>query len=135
MLARLWRSHKKSKWAAASFGKVAMRCIFTAPVLLISTLALSSRSYGSDFVFIRSNRGVSAEQDEMQVAAGFYGLNVRVVTVCSNADTLAIRTAVEQKETLGVVIDADVLTAVSETALLRSLNRKAGRDIPLLIMG
>jgi hypothetical protein len=135
MLARLWRSHKKSEWTAASFGKVAMRYIFTAPVLLISTLALASRSYGSDFVFIRSNRGVSAEQDEMQVAAGFYGLNVRVVTVCSNADTLAIRTAVEQKETLGVVIDADVLTAVSETALLRSLNRKAGRDIPLLIMG
>jgi hypothetical protein len=135
MLVRLRRSNEKVKQAVASFGSVTMHRIFTVAVLLISTLALTSFCYGSDFVFIRSGGGVSAEQDEMQVAASFYGLGLRVVTVSSHTDKFSIRTAVEQKETIGVVIDAEALAAVSETAMLRALNRKAGRDIPLFILG
>jgi hypothetical protein len=117
------------------FDKVAMRRLLAASTLLISTLASVSCCYGSDLVFIRSNRGVSAEQEEMQVAASFYGLNLIVVTASSGADNPSIRTAVEQKETVGVAIDADALSAVSENALLRALNRKEGSDLPLLILG
>jgi hypothetical protein len=116
-------------------GKIAGRSIFVASALLISTLALASCCYGSDLVFIRSHSGISAEQEEMQAAASFYGLNLRVVTASSGADNLSIRTAIEQKETVGVAIDADALSVVSEYKLLQALNRKTGSDIPLLILG
>jgi hypothetical protein len=136
MLVRLHRWHESVKrMVLVPFDKVAMRRLLAASTLLISTLASVSCCYGSDLVFIRSNRGVSAEQEEMQVAASFYGLNLIVVTASSGADNPSIRTAVEQKETVGVAIDADALSAVSENALLRALNRKEGSDLPLLILG
>ena len=116
------------------FGKIAMRRIIAALASLISTLALASCCYGSDFVFIRSDRSVSADQEEMQAAVSFYGLSLRVVTASSD-DSLSIQTAIEQKETVGVVIAANALSAVNESALLRALSRKAGGDIPLLILG
>jgi hypothetical protein len=115
--------------------KVAMRRMFDMSAFLISMLALTPCCWGSDFVFIRSNSGVSAGQKEMQAAASFYGLNLRVVTASSDADNSSIQTAVKQKETIGVAIDADALSVVDENALLQSLNRKAGSDIPLLILG
>jgi hypothetical protein len=108
---------------------------FALSAWVVSMLALAPCCYGSDFVFIGSNRGVSTEQEGMQAATSFYGLNLRVVTVSSGADNLSIRTAVQQKETVGVAIDADALSAVSENGLLRALNRKSGAAIPLLILG
>ena len=98
-------------------------------------LALAPCCYGSDFVFIGSHRGVSAEQEEMQAAADFYGVTLRVVTAGSGADNLSIRTAVQRKETLGVAIDSDALSTVNEDALLRALNVRSGAPIPLLILG
>ena len=71
----------------------------------------------------------------MQSAANFYGLTLRVVTTSSSADNPSIRKAVERKETIGVVIDADALSAVNENALLRALGSKTGGDTPLLILG
>jgi hypothetical protein len=116
--------------------KIAMRHIFDTLGLLISMLALTLCCHGSDLVFIRSNHGgVSSEQTDMQAAVGFYGLNLRVVRVDSGADNLSIQTAVEQKETVGVVIEASALSAVSENALLRVLNREAGDYVPLFILG
>lgn len=109
--------------------------MFAVSGLLISTLTLASCCHASDVVLIRSNRGASAEQEQMQLAAGFYGINLKVVTASSGADNLSIRTAVEQKETVGVAIEADVLAAVNENTLLGALDRKVGRGVPLLILG
>jgi hypothetical protein len=118
-----------------SFDKVVTRCTLAVSVLCISTLALATYCYGSDVVFIRSDHGISAEQDEMQIAADFYGLNLRVVTASAGTSNLSIRMAAEQKETVGVAIDANALSVVSESALLQALNRKSGNDIPLFILG
>ena len=114
--------------------KIVMRHTFNASVFLVSILTLASCCYGSDLVFIRSNRGIPAELDEMRVAANFYGLTLRVVTAGSGNDNLSVRTAVEQRETIGVAIDAAALSFVDKTVLLRALNRKTGNNIPLFIM-
>jgi hypothetical protein len=107
---------------------------FTASALLISMFVLTSCCYGSDFVFIRSNNDTSAEQEKLQVAVNFYGLTLKVVTATSSADNLSIRTAVQQKETVGVAIDSAALSSISEDALLRALNHEAGNYIPLFIL-
>lgn len=117
------------------FGRIAARCILGISALFISAMAAVSYCYGSDFVFIRSNHRAGLEQEKMQAAANFYGLSLRVVTADAGSDNAAIQAAVEEKETVGVVMDAEALTAVKENALLRALDRKAGRNIPLLILG
>src|SRR5215469_7977443 len=111
--------------------RVIMRNSFAVFILLNCALCC----YGSDFVFIGSSRGVSPEQEKMRAAANFYGLNLRVVAASRGANDLAIRTAVEQKETIGVAIDAEALPGISESVLIHALNRKAGVAIPLLIVG
>jgi len=121
--------------ALVQFGKFESCSIFAASLVLALMLGLPSCCYGSDLIFIRQNRGISAEQEEMQVAADFYGLNLRVVTANSTADNLSVQTAVEQTEIAGVAIDAGALSVLNENALLGALNRKTGVNIPLLILG
>jgi len=118
-----------------SFEKFTVRRLFVVSAMLISMLAPESRCYGADIVFIRSNRGIPAEQEELREAASFYGLGLRVVAVSLGANNLSIRKAVEQKETAGVAIDANVLSTISGVDLRRALHRTENNDVPLLIMG
>jgi hypothetical protein len=116
-------------------GKITKCCILGAFGLLISPLALTASCYGSELVFIRSNRSAAAVQDQAQIAASFYGLQLRIITAGPGGANLSTQTLVDQKQTVGVVIDADALSTVNENALLPVLKRKMGGDIPLLILG
>lgn len=120
--------------AIGRFGQAAARCILGTLALLVFAMAASC-CYGADFVFIRSNDLSGSEQEEMQAAASFYGLNLREVTANAGANNAAIQAAIAEKETVGVAMDAGALSAVKESALLQALNRRAGRNIPLLILG
>jgi hypothetical protein len=113
----------------------ALRAIVIASVLIGSILSGAPRCYGSDLVFIRSNQDISVAQREMQVAADFYGVDLRVVTASSKADAPAIRAAIEDKESIGVAIDADALPVIARDELLRSLSRSPGNGIPLFVLG
>lgn len=115
----------------AMLAKSAARRIFVA----LSLLAATSFCFGADLVFVRSSRGVSLEQEEIQAAADFYGLRLRVITTSAGPDYPSILTAVEESETVGVVIHADALPAVNENTMLRALKRKGRNAIPLLILG
>jgi len=116
-------------------GRAAKRRILAASALVGAMLSSAPCCFASDFVFIRSGRGASAEQQQTESAVRFYGFDLKVVTAGSAAGESSIRAAVEEKETVGVAIDAGALSAVDQATLLRALRRNTGRDVPLLIVG
>src|SRR5215472_8826992 len=107
---------------SALLSNAALRVILIASVLIASIFGGAPHCYGSDLVFIRPNQDISVVQREMQVAADFYGVDLRVVIAGSKADLPAIRAAIEDKESIGVAIDADTFPVVGKNELLRSLS-------------
>jgi len=120
---------------SALLSNAALRVILIASVLIASIFGGAPHCYGSDLVFIRPNQDISVVQREMQVAADFYGVDLRVVIAGSKADLPAIRAAIEDKESIGVAIDADTFPVVGKNELLRSLSRSPGNGVPLLVLG
>jgi hypothetical protein len=93
------------------------------------------RCYSADIVFIRSLEGSSAQQQKLEIATDFYGVNLKVITPRNDKDNRALKMAVERNATLAVVIAANALALVDESELLRALNRRPGGSVPLLILG
>lgn len=118
-----------------SIRRTLIRPKLAAPALLFSMLAAVPSCFGSDLVYIHTNRATSDDRAEMQLAADFYGLDLRVVMAGSAAGIHAIKTAVESKQVVGVVIGADALPVVNEAELLDAMKRSAGSGIPLLVLG
>jgi hypothetical protein len=98
-------------------------------LMLVSTLAC----YSADMVLIRSAGETLSGQHDLEIASQFYGLDLKVITVGTSPDHFL--TPVQQSGTVAVAIQANVLAAVDQKALLRSLHRKGGRNVPLLIWG
>src|SRR5271170_1291482 len=116
-------------------GKVAtlsLRALVSAFFLLLIS---ASYCYSADVVFIRSSGTETIEQQQLEIAAGFYGLNLKVVKATSVADMASLTGAIEPEQTVGVVIAADALSVVNEDALLRAVHRKRGSSAPILIVG
>jgi hypothetical protein len=91
--------------------------------------------YSADVVLIRStDGGPSPEQHELELATQFYGLNLAVVAASGKNAARALD-LVQQNATIAVAIEADVLAAVNQNALLRALHRSFGVGVPLLILG
>jgi len=109
----------------------AVRNLWTVLVLVLMS---SLWCYSADMVLIRSAGVSSSEQKELELAAQFYGLNLRVVTV-SAGNAVPELTPVEQSETVAIAIEAKALGAVDEKALLHALHRRPGGSVPLLILG
>lgn len=101
------------------------------PVLCLLVIS-SFRCYSADLVFIGSSETPSTEQQQLEIASRFYGLNL---TVLAPDDQLAVSKAVEQKATVAVAIAANALPRVTEGLLLRALNRRPGGSVPVLILG
>lgn len=115
--------------------KATIRFVGVACAAFFTLLILPALSCATDLVFIRSPKGSAAEQEQLKTAVGFYGLNLKIVVADSPADDIAISQAIHRKETAGVAVAADVLTAVNQNSLRRSLRRVQGESIPLLILG
>ena len=93
------------------------------------------RCYSADVVFIGASDHSSLEMRELETAATFYGLDLKVVTPGSHHDGSAIGKAVGQNATKAVAIAADSHALVDENALLQHLTRPSGASVPLLILG
>jgi hypothetical protein len=100
-------------------------------------LALISVSpcYAGDLVFVRSTSASSTQEEQLRVATDFYGLKLTVIVGSSVSDPVALNQAIGGKDTLGVVVAADALSVVNRSALLHSLERSLGSNLPLLILG
>jgi len=104
--------------------------------LCLLAFAYVSSSDAADLVYIcpRSNRAPAA-LEQIQAAVNYYGLNLKVITVHSNADNPSIQKAVKIANAVGVVVHADLLSVIQYRALRRSLMRTGRGRIPLLIIG
>ena len=109
-----------------------MRLIWAAFLL---ALLPATYCYSADVVFVRSAGGSSAEQQQLETAAKFYGLNLNVIIASSANDNLSLGRAVAREQTVGVVIAATALADVNRDALLRALHKRRGNNPPVLILG
>jgi hypothetical protein len=101
-------------------------------LLLMALMAPCCRA--SNIVFIRSPGPSPAEERELDVATQFYGIDLTVIPIEAANDGRALE-AVRAKNTLGVVIEANILPAMRQQALLEALHRAPGNNVPLLILG
>jgi len=101
---------------------------------LLFLLAPSVWAYSSDIVLIRSAEIPSAEQDAMELAARFYGLDLKTIVVRGKSDTARLG-IVEQRSTVAVGVEANALAVINRNALLKALHRSSGDVVPLLILG
>jgi hypothetical protein len=97
--------------------------------------ASAARCYSADLVFVTAAGQLSSEQKELETASHFYGVDLKVITVPGRDGELALNHLVRSRETTGVVIAANALGIVNQRMLFRSLKRKGGRAVPLLIVG
>lgn len=101
--------------------------------VLFLVFASSLLSYSADMLLIRSAGTTPSEQRDLEIASQFYGLDLRVITVGEPAGN--ILGLVRRTGTVAVAVEADVLAALNQDALLRALHRTDGSKVPLLILG
>jgi hypothetical protein len=111
-----------------------MRRVRAACFGLLCVFMSSVGCFSADIIFIGKGGEPSSGQRELELAAQFYGLGFQVVATSGNA-AKDILGRVEQSETAAVAIEANVLGAINQAALLRGLRRQRGRNVPLLILG
>jgi hypothetical protein len=103
-------------------------------VILFIIMISASSCYSADIVFFRSPQGSPAEQEQLEVASTFYGVNLKVIAASPANDDRAFIRLIDREETVGVAIAANALTVANKNALLRGLlNRRS--SIPVLILG
>jgi len=120
---------------STQFEKIAICHLRHTWAVLCLVLLSASCAYSADVVFVRSPGGPSAEQEQLETATRFYGLNLNVIMAGSASDDLALSRAVEKEETVGIAISANALAAVNRSALLQALHRRRGSSVPVLILG
>jgi hypothetical protein len=100
-------------------------------------LMLVSGTYcrAADIVFIRSTNATSAEQEQLEIAAKFYGVNLKVFTARSADNGVEVRRSIEQQGIVGIAIEANALALVDKSVLQRASHRKQRAGVPLLIFG
>ena len=124
----------RREMAARGLGKNATDFLRINYAVFFLVLVSASYCYSADVVFIRSPGHSTAEQEQLEVATNFYGLNLKVVMASSANDELALSRTVEREETVGVVIAADALGNLNRNALLRALQHRRGGNAPFLIL-
>lgn len=107
---------------------------FACIVILLVTLA-AINAYAADLIFIRSTDSSSQEQQQLEIATHFYGLNLQLVTANSESVEHTLQNVIERRETVAVAIAANALGRMNQKSLWQSLKRKPGDSIPLLIVG
>jgi hypothetical protein len=121
---------------SAHFGKIAIGPLrVVCAVFFLVLISTSCCFAAAEIVFVHSLGGSSTEQEQLQIATDFYGLNLNIIQVAPANDGIALSRAVEREETVGVVIAANALGVVNLNALLRALHGRGGSSVPLLILG
>ena len=105
-------------------------------LILFATLLLPTSSCAADIIFIRAASGSQSEQQALQVATEYYGVKLKVLrTGSSPADKTALRDAIEQNNTLAIVIAANALPNLNKGEIFRALSARPTGTLPLLLMG
>src|ERR1700729_867961 len=92
-----------------------------------------SAAHSSDIVLIRPAEAPSSEQDAMELASQFYGLDLKTIVLRGKSEIAGLG-IVAQKSTLAVAVEANALAVIDRNALLKALHRSTGEAVPLLIL-
>jgi hypothetical protein len=112
------------------FKSVATHARWAAFTGLLVMLTSCAWCQSGDVVLVRATGTSSAEQQELELSAQFYGVNLKVVSA-GDSNSGAVLRALRQNTTLGVAIQADALASIRRDELLAAL-----RDgVPVLILG
>ncbi len=110
-----------------------VKLLQTAYCIFLFGLFLSLPCLSADFYLIRLSDKPSSEQQELEVATRFYGLDLKVITeTATNIPALA--EAIRSHRTLAVAIEADALGNINRRAFFSALREHEYR-VPLLILG
>jgi hypothetical protein len=89
-------------------------------------------AYPADIVLARAATSPSRPQRQLQTAAEFYGVNLKVVTLSGLGDN-ALNQALDENDTKAVAIEAQALGLVDQKSFLLRMSHHDG--VSLLIMG
>jgi hypothetical protein len=119
---------------AARWGDPARRH-YRATCAMLFFIALSSlRCLAADLILIEAAGGSSTEGQQLELAASFYGLNLRAFTA-GPSNMAPILEAIRLTSTTGVAIEAGALPSVQQDTVLRALSQKPGVSVPLIVLG
>lgn len=105
-------------------------------LILFVTLLTPTLSCAADVIFIRAASGSQPEQQALQVATEFYGVNLKVLpSGRTRGDETALRHAIEQNNTLAIVIAANALPDLNKGEVFRALSARPANAVRLLLMG
>jgi hypothetical protein len=107
----------------------------TAYLVIGLSLVFSWRSFCSEILFLGSAAARSADETNLQIAAGFYGVTVNTLRLNTADDRRAIAAAVQRSQTIAVVIAANSLGSIDQKNLFQMILRRPGTRLPLLILG
>jgi hypothetical protein len=100
---------------------------------IVATACVSS--HAAEVVYVDQSGGQSFSRQQMETAAGFYGLGQNAVVAGNKRDIVTTLEAVRDVKTIAVIIAADALPTLNEEQLLTALSRNGTRSVPLLIAG
>ena len=101
---------------------------------LLLIIAFSLRCYSAEIILFHSSSSPTPEQQELEIATQFYGLDLKIVTASAEQIALMVKT-IRLDTTVAVAIEANTLARIDQDVLLRALRRGNERSVPLLILG
>jgi len=121
--------------APARFCRGGSHHLRTAYAVFSLVLISSLWCYSADMVLIRCSGASSSEQHELELATQFYGLNLRIVTLCDANNAHKLLDPAQLDQAVAIAIEANALATVNQKAVLHPLRRKVGGAVPVLILG
>src|ERR1700722_5941676 len=121
--------------APARFCRGGSHHLRTAYAVFSLVLISSLWCYSADMVLIRCSGASSSEQHELELATQFYGLNLRIVTLCDANNAHKLLDPAQLDQAVAIAIEANALATVNQKAVLHTLRRKVGGAVPVLILG
>jgi hypothetical protein len=121
--------------APARFCRRGSHHLRTAYAVFSLVLISSLWCYSADMVLIRCSGASSSEQHELELATQFYGLNLRIVTLCGANNAHKLLDPAQLDQAVAIAIEANALSTVNQKVVLHTLRRKVGGGVPLLILG
>jgi peptidoglycan/xylan/chitin deacetylase (PgdA/CDA1 family) len=98
---------------------------------LFVTLSWGS-SYAAEVAYIAKPGETSFLQKQVKVSAQFYGLRENTIALSDKRDSERVIKAIQNSDTVAMVISADALALLDRTRILTTLERQK-RQIPVLI--
>src|SRR5690349_15745421 len=105
-------------------------------IILLLVVVLCRPSPCADIVFFRSAQGSAAEQQQLEIATEFYGLNLNTLVIGDGRSNASMSATLNRKETVAVAVAADALGLVSLKVRQQIQTRQRAKgELPLLVLG